>query len=194
MPVPSRFMCVSVAFVYLWAWLIQKVFMSQSYVGCCKQVYDSPSVCWLLYATTKECISGGKEINLWTVSNTLRHTCWKGHTALSIYIYIGHDETCFTFITYLHNNALVACSWPSGAISKRIRTIRLRWQSISAAPVGASPQFTARRRSTTCWGRTTPWKSSSLRWCCTLTFLANQENACENVFAKTIYTQVHNDI
>lgn len=184
-------MCVSVARVYLGAWLIQKVFMSQIYVGCCKQVYDSPSVCWLLYATTKECISGGKERNIWTVSKTLRHTCWKGHTVLSIYIYIGpkHDETHFTFYTHVHNNALVTCSWPSGAISKRIRTIRLRWQSISAAPVGASPQSTARRRSTTCWGRTTPWKSSSLRWCCALCSW-NQENEWENGFAKTIYTSI----
>lgn len=52
--------------------------MSQNYVGCCKQVYDSLSVWWLVYVTIKECICSGKEGNILTVSNTLKHTCSKG--------------------------------------------------------------------------------------------------------------------
>lgn len=57
-------MCVSVCHVYHGVCVTQKVFMSQNYVGCCKQVYDSLSVWWLVYVTIKECICSGKEGNI----------------------------------------------------------------------------------------------------------------------------------
>lgn len=96
MPTRLLSMCTSVCHVYLGVWLIQKVFMSQNYVGCCKQVYDSPSVCWLVYATVKECISCGKERNVWTASNMFQHICSKGHH--SIWFNPKPDETYIDFL------------------------------------------------------------------------------------------------
>lgn len=46
--------------------------MSHGDVDRCKQVYDSPSVCWLLYATGKECIRCGTERKSSTTSNMLK--------------------------------------------------------------------------------------------------------------------------
>lgn len=83
--------------------------MSQNYVGCCKQVYDSLGVCWLVYATVKECISCGKERSVWTASNMFQHICSKGHHSL---LYNPkQDDIYLTFFTYVHIKHMQLTQW-----------------------------------------------------------------------------------
>lgn len=71
----SGFHACQLCLVYNGEWLTLKVFMSQTYVGCCKQVYGCLCVWRLACVRLKECILSGKEGNAWTVSNMMIHTC-----------------------------------------------------------------------------------------------------------------------
>lgn len=58
--------------------------MSQNYVGCWKQVYDSLSVLQWVYVTVKECVDSGKEGNTLTLSNILKYT-WSKNVPCNTY-------------------------------------------------------------------------------------------------------------